>query len=188
MGNIPTPHHLRQAGRRVGEAAGARGDLVAALLRQLSYDPRMLTDDEIAVYTRAYSQPGATRGASDDYRAASVDVAQDEHDADELICCDVEVPVRGHRHRVGHSSRGSCTTVSQAPSGRRGSRNSTPSMIIRRFGRVSALVLGCSCSRRQLSPVARSTTMIPLGPWSEESVMNAAPASPRRRSNRTSLR
>jgi hypothetical protein len=148
----------------------------------------MLTDDEIAVYTRAYSQPGATRGASDDYRAASVDVAQDEHDADELICCDVEVPVRGHRHRVGHSSRGSCTTVSQAPSGRRGSRNSTPSMIIRRFGRVSALVLGCSCSRRQLSPVARSTTMIPLGPWSEESVMNAAPASPRRRSNRTSLR
>ena len=50
----------------------------------MSYDPRMLTDDEIAVYTRAYSQPGATRGASDDYRAASVDVAQDEQDADEL--------------------------------------------------------------------------------------------------------
>ena len=29
---------------------------------QWSYDPRMLTDDEIAVYTRAYSQPGAVRG------------------------------------------------------------------------------------------------------------------------------
>jgi hypothetical protein len=30
--------------------------------------------------------------------------------------------------------------------------------------------------------------MIPFGPWSELSVMNAAPASPRRRSKRTSLR
>ncbi len=54
---------------------------------QWSYDPRMLTDDEIAVYIRAYSQPGAVRGASDDYRAGSVDVAQDEQDADELIGC-----------------------------------------------------------------------------------------------------
>ena len=50
---------------------------------QWSYDPWMLTDDEI-VYTRAYSQPGAVRGASDDYRAGSVDAAQDEQDADEL--------------------------------------------------------------------------------------------------------
>jgi hypothetical protein len=30
--------------------------------------------------------------------------------------------------------------------------------------------------------------MIPFGPWSEESVMNAVPSSPRRRSKRTSFR
>jgi pimeloyl-ACP methyl ester carboxylesterase len=52
-----------------------------------SYDPQMLTDDEIAVYVRAYSQPGAVRGACNDYRAAAQDVAQDERDADQLIDC-----------------------------------------------------------------------------------------------------
>ncbi len=51
----------------------------------------------------------------------------------------------------------------------------------------SALVVGWSCSRRQLRPEARSTTMIPLGPLSDESVRKAYPASPRRRSKRTSL-
>jgi pimeloyl-ACP methyl ester carboxylesterase len=54
-----------------------------------SYDPRMLSDAEVAVYARAYSQPGAVRGACDDYRAGSVDVAQDEQDADVVIDCPV---------------------------------------------------------------------------------------------------
>jgi len=68
---------------------------------QWSYDPRMLTDDETAVYIRAYSQPGAVRGASDDYRAGSVDVAQDEQDADELIGC----PTRAAVRRAGRVAR-----------------------------------------------------------------------------------
>ena len=50
-----------------------------------SYDPQMLTDEEIAVYAKAYSQPGAVGGACDDYRAGPVDVAQDDEDADQLI-------------------------------------------------------------------------------------------------------
>ena len=50
---------------------------------QWSYDPWMLTDDEIAVYTRVLPA-GCGPGASDDYRAGPVDVAQDEQDADEL--------------------------------------------------------------------------------------------------------
>ena len=54
---------------------------------QWSYDPRMLSDAEVAVYARAYAQPGAIRGSCDDYRAGSVDVAQDDEDADQLIDC-----------------------------------------------------------------------------------------------------
>lgn len=34
---------------------------------------------------RAYSRPGAARGAAEDYRAGPQDVAQDEEDADQLI-------------------------------------------------------------------------------------------------------
>ena len=49
--------------------------------------PRLLSDAEVAVYARAYAQPGAVRGACDDYRAGPVDVAQDEHDAEQLIDC-----------------------------------------------------------------------------------------------------
>lgn len=50
-----------------------------------SYDPQMLTDDEVAVYAKAYAQPGAVHGACEDYRAAPIDVEQDEQDVDELI-------------------------------------------------------------------------------------------------------
>ena len=46
-----------------------------------TYDPEVLTPDDIAVYTRAYAQHGALRGALEDYRAAAEDVAQDEQDA-----------------------------------------------------------------------------------------------------------
>jgi hypothetical protein len=63
-----------------------------------------------------------------------------------------------------------------------------PSTIGRKAGAFSALVEGWSCRRRQLSPVARSTTMMPFGPLSALSVMNATPSRPRRRSKRTSFR
>ncbi len=52
-----------------------------------SYNPEMLSDEEIAVYVRAYSQPGAMRGAFNDYRAGAEDLAQDVADADQLIDC-----------------------------------------------------------------------------------------------------
>jgi haloacetate dehalogenase len=50
-----------------------------------TYDPEALSDDEIAVYVRAYSQPGAFRGAFNDYRAGAEDLGQDLEDADRLI-------------------------------------------------------------------------------------------------------
>ncbi len=47
----------------------------------------MMSDEEVAVYVKAYSQPGALRGAFNDYRAGPEDVAQDTEDADQLIDC-----------------------------------------------------------------------------------------------------
>ncbi|MFF0225833.1 hypothetical protein [Streptomyces sp. NPDC004629] len=38
--------------------------------------PDMLFPEEIAVYVRAYQQPGAVRGSCMDHRAAPQDVAQ----------------------------------------------------------------------------------------------------------------
>ncbi len=57
--------------------------------RDWSYDPEMLTPEEIAVYVRAYRQPGAVRGSCMDYRAGAEDAAQDREDADEPIDCPV---------------------------------------------------------------------------------------------------
>ncbi|MCF2131707.1 alpha/beta hydrolase [Strepomyces sp. STD 3.1] len=57
--------------------------------RSWSYDPAMLSPEEIDVYVRAYRQPGALRGAAMDYRAAAEDLAQDAADADRLIECPV---------------------------------------------------------------------------------------------------
>lgn len=55
--------------------------------RTWSYNPEMMSDEEVAVYVKAYEQPGAVRGACNDYRAAPEDVAQDREDADQLIDC-----------------------------------------------------------------------------------------------------
>jgi pimeloyl-ACP methyl ester carboxylesterase len=55
--------------------------------RSWSYNPDMLSSEEIAVYVRAYQQPGAVRGSCMDYRAAPEDTAQDLEDADHLIDC-----------------------------------------------------------------------------------------------------
>jgi len=52
-----------------------------------TYDPQLFTPDEIAEYVRAYSKPGALRGAFSDYRSGREDVEQDEADKDALIAC-----------------------------------------------------------------------------------------------------
>ncbi len=57
--------------------------------RSWSYNPDMLTAEEIDVYVRAYPAAGAVRGSCMDYRAAAEDVAQDREDADQLIDCPV---------------------------------------------------------------------------------------------------
>jgi haloacetate dehalogenase len=65
------------------------GDHVEIWLRHFyrtwSYNPEMMNDQDVAVYVKAYSQPGALRGAFNDYRAGPEDVAQDDADADQLI-------------------------------------------------------------------------------------------------------
>ena len=54
-----------------------------------SYNPQIMTDEEVAVYVKAYQQPGAVRGAMLDYRAGKEDVAQDKEDQEKLIDCPV---------------------------------------------------------------------------------------------------
>jgi haloacetate dehalogenase len=53
------------------------------------YDPGAIDEGAVAEYVRAYSQPGALRGAFNDYRAGPVDLAQDIEDQDDLIDCPV---------------------------------------------------------------------------------------------------
>ncbi len=51
------------------------------------YNPQLFSKEEIAEYVQAYSQPGALRGAFNDYRAGREDVLQDEEDKEILIQC-----------------------------------------------------------------------------------------------------
>ncbi len=53
------------------------------------YNPGAIDEAAVAEYVRAYAQPGALRGAFNDYRAGPADLAQDIEDADALIECPV---------------------------------------------------------------------------------------------------
>lgn len=69
--------------------AGKEREFLTHFFRSWSYNPDMLDQDEIDYYVRAYQQPGAIRGACQDYRAGAEDVAQDLEDKDQLIQCPV---------------------------------------------------------------------------------------------------
>jgi haloacetate dehalogenase len=69
--------------------AGREDVFLGHLFRTWSYNPQMLSADEIDVYVRTYREPGNLRGVFADYRAAGEDVAQDLADADRLIDCPV---------------------------------------------------------------------------------------------------
>jgi pimeloyl-ACP methyl ester carboxylesterase len=71
--------------------AGREEAWLTHFYRAWSYDPAMLSPEEIDVYVRAYRQPGAIRGAAMDYRANAEDVKQDVADAAQLITCPVLV-------------------------------------------------------------------------------------------------
>jgi haloacetate dehalogenase len=51
------------------------------------FNPEAIGPEELEVCVRAFSQPGAVRGACNDYRAGREDVAQDQEDAEHLIEC-----------------------------------------------------------------------------------------------------
>jgi haloacetate dehalogenase len=71
--------------------AGREEVWLTCFYRSWSYNPELLSAEEIDVYVRAYQQPGAVRGSAMDYRATAEDVRQDEEDAKELITCPVLV-------------------------------------------------------------------------------------------------
>jgi haloacetate dehalogenase len=54
--------------------------------RDWGFQAGAIADEDVAVYVRAYSQPGALRAGFDDYRAgATLDVEQDRADADARV-------------------------------------------------------------------------------------------------------
>jgi haloacetate dehalogenase len=57
------------------------------LFTDWTYNPEALSDEDIAVYVQAYSQPGGLHGAFSDYGAWREDLAQDQADADKRIEC-----------------------------------------------------------------------------------------------------
>jgi haloacetate dehalogenase len=57
------------------------------ILTSWAYNLGAFTEDDIEVYVKAYRQPGALRGAFDDYRAWREDLRQDQADADQKIKC-----------------------------------------------------------------------------------------------------
>ena len=67
--------------------AGREEAWLRFILGGWTYDPEALTPEDIAAYVRAYSRPGALRGAMSDHRAASVDLAQDREDRTTRIGC-----------------------------------------------------------------------------------------------------
>lgn len=69
--------------------AGKEREFIEHFYRTWSYDSDMLSEDEIEVYAEAFRQPGAIKGACDDYRAGREDVEQDTADRETLIDCPV---------------------------------------------------------------------------------------------------
>jgi pimeloyl-ACP methyl ester carboxylesterase len=104
LDNIPTRFIFENMNADVAQAAwfflfqGVR-DLPEALIQGREelwlrfvltgwcYNPEALSDADIAIYARAYAQPGGLRGAFEDYRAWRDDLAQDQFDRDTKISC-----------------------------------------------------------------------------------------------------
>ena len=53
------------------------------------HDPMTISGEAFETYVKAYSAPGAVRGAMSDYRASGEDIAHDLEDADRKIQCPV---------------------------------------------------------------------------------------------------
>jgi haloacetate dehalogenase len=53
------------------------------------HDPTTISGEAFETYVKAYSAPGAVRGAMSDYRASGEDIAHDLEDADRKIRCPV---------------------------------------------------------------------------------------------------
>jgi pimeloyl-ACP methyl ester carboxylesterase len=91
------------------------------LFRTWSYNPQMLSADEVEVYVKNYQQPGTLRGSFADYRAMAEDTAQDVEDADVLIDCPVltmwgaESDVVGKAYDVAEVWRGMAKDVTAIP-------------------------------------------------------------------------
>jgi len=57
------------------------------ILSGWTYDPQVLTNEDITTYTRAYAQHGGLRGTLEDYRADEEEVRQEQADASVKLTC-----------------------------------------------------------------------------------------------------
>jgi pimeloyl-ACP methyl ester carboxylesterase len=102
LDNIPTKVIFENMNAEVAQAAwfflfqGVR-DLPEALIQgreelwlrsiltSWTYDPHAISEEALAVYVKAFAQPGGLRGPFEDYRAWREDLAQDQADASRLL-------------------------------------------------------------------------------------------------------
>jgi hypothetical protein len=77
------------------------------------YNPDLFTPEELAVYVRAYSQPGALRGAFSDYRAGHEHVLQDKEDQDMSDARSLGRGLRTRRQNVGFGRCGTKSRLNQ---------------------------------------------------------------------------
>lgn len=118
MDNVPTRIVFEQMNARIAKGywffnfqqvpdlpealiAGREDVFLRHLFSDWTYRPDALSEEDIATYVRAYSRPGALRGAFSDYRAGPTDLEQDQADASEPIQCPVLAMWGADFHLVG---------------------------------------------------------------------------------------
>lgn len=118
MDNVPTRIVFEQMDARIAKGywffnfqqipdlpevliAGREDVYLRHLFADWTYRPDALSEEDIQTYVRAYSRPGALRGAFNDYRAAPLDLAQDQADAHVPIACPVLALWGADFHLVG---------------------------------------------------------------------------------------
>lgn len=118
MDNVPTRIVFEQMNARIAKGywffnfqqipdlpealvSGREDIFLRHLFADWTYRPDALSEADIQTYVRAYSRPGALRGAFNDYRAAPLDLEQDQADGHVPISCPVLALWGADFHLVG---------------------------------------------------------------------------------------
>jgi len=89
MDNVPTRIVAREMNAKVAREFGLEDIWLRYFFSDWCHDPMTISGEAFETYVKAYSAPGAVRGAMSDYRASGEDIAHDLEDADRKIQCPV---------------------------------------------------------------------------------------------------